>query len=58
VIDDLKDGLLTPEKIKPFASMLNILRQMNGVPKEKIMGLVDSLLLQKFADQKDSTEAR
>lgn len=56
VIDNLKNGLLTPEKIPQFASMMNILRQMNGLSKDQIMSVVKTTIDTKFADKKDSPE--
>ena len=58
VIDNLKNGLLTPEKIPQFASMMNILRSMNGLSKDQIMSVVNTTIDTKFADKKDSAEIR
>lgn len=58
VIDDLKNGLLTPEKIESFASMMNILRLMNGLSKAQIMGVVENVIATKFADKKDSPDVQ
>jgi hypothetical protein len=58
VIDSLNNGSLSSEKMPQFASMMNILRQMNGLSKDQIISVVDITIDTKFADKKDSPEMK
>jgi hypothetical protein len=58
VIDNLNNWSLSPEKIKPFASMMNVLRQMNGLSKDQIMSVVDNTIQTKFVEKKDHPEMK